>query len=53
MAKTENFAFVSFRKPKVPDSSPAASYVQRLALCSNRPANVWVSVKRVEVAVRS
>ena len=28
------------RKPKVPGSSPAASYVQRWALCSNRPANV-------------
>ena len=28
------------RKPKAPGSSPAASYVQRWALCSNRPANV-------------
>ena len=27
-------------KPKVPSSSPAASYVQRWALCSNRPAVV-------------
>ena len=27
-------------KPKVPGSSPAASYVQRWALCSNRPANI-------------
>ena len=27
------------RKPKVPGSSPAASYVQRWALCSNCPAN--------------
>ena len=26
-------------KPKVPGSSPAASYVQRYALCSNRLAN--------------
>ena len=28
------------RKLKVPGSSPAASYVQRCALCSNRPTNV-------------
>ena len=28
------------RNPKVPGSSPAASYVQRWALCSNRLANV-------------
>ena len=28
------------RKPKVPCSSPAASYVQRWALCSNYPTNV-------------
>ena len=28
------------RKPEVPGSSPAARYVQRWALCSNRPANV-------------
>ena len=28
------------RKLKVPGLSPAASYVQRWALCSNRPANV-------------
>ena len=27
-------------KPKVPGSSPTAGYVQRWALCSNRPANV-------------
>ena len=27
------------RKPKVPGSSPAASYVQRSAVCSNCPAN--------------
>ena len=30
-----------------------ASYLQRWALGSNRPANVWVSVERVEVVVRS
>ena len=36
-------------KPKVPGSDPAARYVQRWALCSNRPADVWVSVKQVEV----
>ena len=41
------------RKPKVPCSSPAASYVQRWTLCSNSPANVWVSVKLMEVVVRS
>ena len=41
------------RKPKVSGSSPAAAYVQRWALCSNRTANVKVSVKRVEVVVRS
>ena len=28
------------RKPKVPGSSPAATYVQRWAPCSNRPANI-------------
>ena len=28
------------RKPKVPGSSPAASYLQKWAPCSNRPANV-------------
>ena len=27
------------RKPKVPGWTPAASYVQRRALCSNCPAN--------------
>ena len=37
----------------VPGSSSAASYVQRWALCSNRAANVQVSVKRVEVVERS
>ena len=41
------------RKRKVPGSSPDASYVQRWTPCSNRPANVYVSVKRVEVVVRS
>ena len=41
------------RKLKVPSSSPATSYVQRWAPCSNRPLNVEVSVKRVEVVVRS
>ena len=41
------------RKPKVPGSSPAASYVQRWTLCSNRPANVYISVKLVEGVVRS
>ena len=28
------------RKPKVPGSSPVASYVKRWAHCSNSPANV-------------
>ena len=37
----------------VPGSSPAAAYVQRWALCSNRPAYVQVSVKRVEVVERT
>ena len=41
------------RKLKVPGSSPAASYVQRWALCSNLPANILVSVKRVKVVDRS
>ena len=41
------------RKTEVPNSSPAATYVQRWAVCSNRPANVELSVKRVEVIVRS
>ena len=41
------------QKPKLLGSSPAASYVQRWTLCSNCPANVKVSVKRVEVVVRS
>ena len=30
----------SARKPKVPGSNPAASYVQRWAVCSNCLANV-------------
>ena len=33
----------------IPGSSPAVSYVQS---CSNRPANVEVSWKRVEVLVK-
>ena len=41
------------RKPKAPDLSPVASYVQRWVLCSNQPANVSVSLKRVEVTDRS
>ena len=40
-------------KPRVTCSSPVAGYVQRWALCSNRPANVYVSVKRVEVVEKS
>ena len=40
------------QKLNFPDSSPAASYVQWLALCSNCPANVQVS-ERVELVVRS
>ena len=36
---------------KVPGSSLAATYVQKWALCSNGPANVSVSVKRVEVVL--
>ena len=40
-------------KPKVSDSIPAASYVQRWTLCSNRLANVKVSVKGVEVVERN
>ena len=39
--------------PKVPGSSPAATYMQRRALCSNWLPNVEVSVKQVEVVVRS
>ena len=35
------------RVPKVPCSILAASYAQTCALCSNNPANVSVSVKRV------
>ena len=41
------------RKPKVPGLILAANYVQRWALCSNCPANAEVSVKGVEVVVRS
>ena len=41
------------RKPKVLGSSLAATYVQRWAPHTNRPANVSVSVKREEVVVRS
>ena len=41
------------RKPKVPGSSRASGNVQRWALCNNRLGNVSVSVKRVEVVVRS
>ena len=40
-------------KPKVADSSPAVSYVQRWTLCSNRLANVKGSVKRVQVVERN
>ena len=35
--------------PNVPCLILAASYAQRLTLCSNNAANVYVSVKRVEV----
>ena len=38
---------------KVPGSSPGASYAQRWAPCSNRPANVQVPVKWGEVVERS
>ena len=38
---------------KVSSSSPAASYVQRWAVCSNLPANAYVSVEGVEVVERS
>ena len=34
-------------------SSPAVSYPQRCALCSDLPGNVQVSAKRVEVVLRS
>ena len=37
----------------VAGSSPAASYVQWWALWSDRPTNVYVSVKRVDVVERS
>ena len=36
-----------------PGSSPATTYVQRSDLCSNRPANVQVSMKQGKVVVRS
>ena len=39
----------SAQKPKVPDSSPTATDMKRLAVCSNRPANVYASAKRMEV----
>ena len=39
--------------PKVPGSSLAASYMQRWALGSNHPANVYMSVKLVEVVERT
>ena len=41
------------RKPKGPGLSRAASYVQKSALCSNCPANVYKSLKRAEVVERS
>ena len=41
------------RKPKAPGLSPAASYVQRWAVCNNRPAKAQVSVNQVEVVERS
>ena len=47
------FSMFSNCEPKVPSSGSAASYVQRWALCSNRPANVKVSVKWEEVVERS
>ena len=34
-------------------SSPDATYVQMFALCSNCPVNVEVSVKQVEMVVKS
>ena len=37
------------QKAKFPGLSPAASYVRRPPFCSNGPANVYVSVKRVEL----
>ena len=40
-------------KPKVPGSCRAVSCVERWALWSNRPANLWASVKQVEVVERS
>ena len=45
------YKITSAWKPKAPSWSPAASYVQRWALCSNRPANV--SMKWLEVVGRS
>ena len=43
--KTDNMYHAQYhatcaRKPKVPGSNPAASYVQKWASCSNHPANV-------------
>ena len=40
------------RVTKVLCSMQAASYAQRRALCSNNPANIQVSVKRVKVVER-
>ena len=40
-------------KAKVPGFSPAASYAQRWAHCSNRMPNVWVLAKRVEMVEKS
>ena len=37
------------QKPSVSGSSPATGYVQRWAHCCDHPANIWVSVKLVEV----
>ena len=41
------------RKTRVPGLIPASSYVQRWTTCSDCPAIVSVSVKRVEVVVIS
>ena len=40
-------------KPKVLGSILAATYVQKWALCSNHLTNIYVSLKQVEVVVRS
>ena len=45
--------FFIFFPGKGAKPSPAASYVLRLAVCSNLPANVYVSVKQVKVVERS